>query len=304
MKILVTGSKGQVGWELRNKGVDQGLTITGVDIEEIDIADKRAVEELVGDVAADLVVNAAAYTAVDAAEENAQLAFQVNRDGPANLATACRQGKTPLVHISTDYVYGGDQEGAYGEDDPMAPLGVYAQSKADGDQAVATLLAEHVILRTAWVYGVHGHNFVKTMLRLGQEREQLSVVDDQTGCPTDAADLADAILAIAHQIRQRENMQWGVYHFCGRGQTTWYGFATEIFRLASQYETFKVKSVEPVPTSAYPTPAKRPANSVLDCSKIKRSFNIVPRTWEESLADMLERYYHNPKRSIKEERRS
>ncbi|MEN8245060.1 MAG: dTDP-4-dehydrorhamnose reductase [Thermodesulfobacteriota bacterium] len=292
MNILVTGSKGQVGWELVNRGVGTGATVTGVDIEEIDIADKRAVEKLVGNLSPDLVVNAAAYTDVDAAEENIELAFQVNRDGPANLAAACLAGKIPLIHISTDYVYGGDQEGAYVEDDPTAPLGAYAQSKAEGDRAVSGILAEHIILRTAWVYGVHGHNFVKTMLRLGRDREQLSVVDDQKGCPTDAADLAEAILDIAQQIHQMQKVPWGIYHFCSRGQTTWHGFAGEIFRLASQYETFKVESVEPVPTSGYPTPARRPANSVLDCSKINRAFNIVPRGWEQSLADMLKRYYH------------
>ena len=292
MNILVTGSKGQVGWELLNRGVGTGAIVTGVDIEEIDIADKRAVVKLVGDLSPDLVVNAAAYTAVDAAEENTELAFQVNRDGPANLAAACLAGKIPLIHISTDYVYGGDQEGAYVEDDPTAPLGAYAQSKAEGDQAVSGILAEHIILRTAWVYGVHGHNFVKTMLRLGRDREQLSVVDDQKGCPTDAADLAGAILAIAQQIHKMQKAPWGVYHFCGKGQTTWHGFAKEIFRLARQYETFKVEFVEPVPTSAYPTPARRPANSVLDCSKINRAFNIVPRAWEQSLADMLARYYN------------
>ncbi|MEK6195029.1 MAG: dTDP-4-dehydrorhamnose reductase, partial [Deltaproteobacteria bacterium] len=201
MKLLIIGSKGQVGWELQNRGVNQGMTIVGVDIEEIDIVDKKAVKKLVRDVAPDLVVNAAAYTAVDAAEENPELAFQVNREGPENLADACLEGNKPLIHISTDFVYGGDQEGAYREDAPMTPLGVYAQSKAEGDQAVTSRLAEHVILRTAWVYGVHGHNFVKTMLRLGKEKETLSIVNDQTGCPTDAADLAEAILNIARQVR-------------------------------------------------------------------------------------------------------
>jgi len=293
MKLLVTGSKGQVGRELQNRGANRGITVIGVDIEDIDIADKQAVEKLVTDVRADLVVNAAAYTAVDAAEENAELAFKVNRDGPANLAIACRTGKMPLIHISTDYVYGGDDEGAYLEDDPVAPLGVYAQSKAEGDKMVSSIIGEHIILRTAWVYGVHGHNFVKTMLRLGKEREQLSVVDDQTGCPTNAADLADAILDIAQQVPQRSDLPWGIYHYCGGGQTTWYGFAREIFKLAEQYESFTVKSVEPVPTSAYPTPARRPANSVLDCTKITQAFDIVPRPWEESLRDMLKRLYTN-----------
>ena len=295
MNILVTGSKGQVGWELLNRGAGKGATVTGVDIEEIDIADKRAVEKLVGNLSPDLVVNAAAYTAVDAAEENVELAFQVNRDGPANLAAACLAGEIPLIHISTDYVYGGDQEGTYVEDDPTAPLGVYARSKAEGDRAVSGILAEHIILRTAWVYGVHGQNFVKTMLRLGRDRERLSVVDDQKGCPTDAADLAEAILDIARQIHQMQKVPWGIYHFCSRGQTTWHGFAGEIFRLASQYETFKVESVEPVPTSGYPTPARRPANSVLDCSKINRVFSIIPPPWEQSLADMLARYYNRVK---------
>jgi dTDP-4-dehydrorhamnose reductase len=295
MKLLVTGSKGQVGWELQNRAASRGMAVVGVDIEDIDIADKQSVEKVVGTANADLVVNAAAYTAVDAAEGNAELAFKVNRDGPANLALACRAAKMPLIHISTDYVYGGDRKGAYLEDDPVAPLGIYAQSKAGGDQAVSGILAEHIILRTAWVYGVHGHNFVKTMLRLGKEREQLSVVADQAGCPTDAADLADAILDIVRQVQQGRGSPWGIYHFCGGGQTTWYGFAREIFKLAGQYDSFIVKSVAPVGTSAYPTPVRRPANSVLDCSKIARAFDIVPRPWEKSLADMLRRLYLNRK---------
>ena len=291
MKILVTGGNGQVGWELRNRGASQGYTMIGVDIEDIDIADHPAVEHLVADVGPDLVVNAAAYTNVDTAEENVEIVFQVNRDGPAYLATVCRAGSIPLIHISTDYVYGGERQGAYVEDDPMAPLGVYARSKAEGDQVVAGILTEHIILRTAWVYGVHGHNFVKTMLRLGRERERIGVVDDQTGCPTDAADLAEAILTISRQITRGRVQSWGTYHFCGGGRTTWYGFAGEIFKLAGQYETFTVKAVDAIPTSAYQTPARRPTNSVLNCSKIGRTFDIVPRPWEASLADMLQRYY-------------
>ncbi len=297
MKILVTGSKGQVGWELETRGTAQGLNIIGVDIEELDIADKDAVEDLIGDVAADLVVNAAAYTAVDLAESNPEIAYQVNRDGPANLAAACLAADTPLVHISTDYVYGGDQKAAYVEDDPVAPRGVYAESKSDGDLAVAGILTKHVILRTAWVYGVHGHNFVKTMLRFGLERERLTIVNDQTGCPTAAADVAEAILQIAGNLWHTGDSPWGTYHYCGSGKTTWFGFAKEIFKIAGQYETFKVKAVEPVPTSGFPTPAKRPLNSVLDCSKITRAFDITPRPWQESLADMLQRHYAMKRRS-------
>ncbi|MCG6910702.1 MAG: dTDP-4-dehydrorhamnose reductase [Deltaproteobacteria bacterium] len=291
MKVLVTGSKGQVGRELQNRGAEKGLTMIGVDIEEIDITDMRAVARLVEASAPDLVVNAAAYTAVDLAESNRKIAFQVNRDGPANIAAACATAGVPLIHISTDYVYGGDKEGAYTEDDPMAPLGVYAESKAAGDRQVADILRAHVIVRTAWVYSVHGHNFVKTMLRLGRDRERLTVVDDQEGCPTDAADLAAAILDIVGSFQREGDAPWGTYHYCGGGHTTWHGFASMVFEIAARYETFNVRSIQPVPTSAYPTPAKRPANSVLDCSKIKAAFGIVPPPWEKSLAGMLDRLY-------------
>jgi len=291
VKILVTGSKGQVGWELEKQGPEKGFDVIGVDIEELDITDKIATQSFVEETAVDLIVNAAAYTAVDRAEDESVAAFKVNRDGPANLASACSRAGIPLVHISTDYVYGGDRQGACREEDPVSPRGVYAESKADGDRAVVQLLENHIILRIAWVYGVHGHNFVKTMLRLGQEKDRLTVVDDQVGCPTFAADTADAILSMAEKVLHGESRAWGVYHYCGKGATSWFGFARKIFEIAGQYQSLKVGTVEPVPTSAYPTAAERPVNSVLDCSKITRTFGIAPRPWEESLAEMLERLY-------------
>jgi dTDP-4-dehydrorhamnose reductase len=232
----------------------------------------------------ELVVNCAAYTAVDRAESEPELALAVNRDGPANLAAACGKAHIPLVHISTDYVFDGSKQGPYRETDPVLPLGVYGRSKAEGDTEVRSRLREHIILRTSWVYGVHGNNFVKTMLRLGQERRVLRVVNDQQGCPTNAADLAEVILAIAGRC---DRNPWGTYHYSGKGVTTWHGLAEAIFAEAQKYTSLLVERVEPIPSAQYPTPAKRPANSVLDCSLFTSTFGIEPRPWRESLADVI-----------------
>jgi dTDP-4-dehydrorhamnose reductase len=237
------------------------------------------------------VINAAAYTAVDLAETEKKQAFEVNRDGPANLAGFCADAGIPLVHISTDYVFDGSKAGAYREDDPVAPIGVYGQSKAAGEAEVRRKIPEHLIVRTAWLYGVHGHNFVKTMLRLGREKKTLRVVDDQTGCPTYAADLARAILSMADHILAGKKTPWGTYHYCGAGSVTWCGFAQAIFKIAAKHEAFAAPSVIPITSAEYPTPVKRPANSVLDCSKIAKQFGIQPRPWIDGLADMLEALY-------------
>ena len=171
-------------------------------------------------------------------------------------------------------------------------MGVYGQSKAAGETEIRNSLKEHIVIRTAWLYGLHGNNFVKTMLRLGKEKEILSVVADQYGCPTYAADLADGILMIASQINEQRDIAWGTYHYCGKGVTSWHGFAKKIFDLATRYDRFQVKEVMPIATSQYPTPAKRPANSGMDCSLLKKIFGISLRPWQEGLADMLHRYYH------------
>jgi dTDP-4-dehydrorhamnose reductase len=267
------------------------MTLTGVDIEDLDIADGGAVSNKIRQVRPSIVINAAAYTAVDQAEIDAAAALAVNRDGPANLARACADKQIPLIHISTDYVYSGTKKGAYVEEDPVAPAGVYAKSKAAGDREVAAGLKEHIILRTAWLYSVYGHNFVKTMLRLGHEKESLRVVDDQYGCPTNAADLAEAILLISGQLRDKGRLPWGTYHYCGKGVTSWFGFAKKIFEISTKYDSFGFKTLQPVATREYPTPAPRPANSVLDCSKIDHAFGVVLCPWEESLAGMLARLY-------------
>ena len=288
MRILLTGAKGQVGWELSHLGGKHGLEILALDRSELDITHPVSVNKQVNRAGVSLVVNAAGYTAVDQAESEPEIAFAVNRDGPASLASACRKAGIPLVHISTDYVFDGQKEGPYLVTDPVSPLSVYGKSKAEGEAEVRKYLKEHFILRTGWVYGVHGDNFVKTMLRLGREREAVQVVSDQYGCPTYAADLAETILRIAAQFLSDGQVQWGTYHYCGRGVTTWHGFAEEIFRLASEYESLEVKSVEPISTAEYPTLAQRPVNSTLDCSLLEKTFGIHPQPWAESLARMLE----------------
>ena len=287
MRILITGSKGQLGWELERRGWRHGLETIAYDIDELDITDREAVEETIYQGGLSLVVNAAAYTAVDQAELEAEIAFSVNQKGPHNLALACSKAGIPLVHISTDYVFDGSKKRSYLEIDPVAPLGVYGNSKAQGEAEVRNLITEHIILRTSWVYGIHGQNFVKTMLRLGSEKETLQVVDDQYGCPTFAADLAEAILSIAARIRKGSEIPWGTYHYCGKGKTSWCGFAKAIFDIARQGDSFFVKRVEPINTADYPTRAKRPANSVLSCTLIGRQFGIYPRPWQEGLTKMI-----------------
>ena len=237
----------------------------------------------------DIVVNAAAYTAVDAAESERDLAFAINRDGPAALAEACREIGAAMVHYSTDYVYDGAKVGAYVETDPIATLSVYGASKAEGDAAIAARLDRHVILRTSWVYSAVGNNFVKTMLRLGAERDRLGIVDDQHGSPTAAADIAAATIAVCAALAAGKDDGYGVFHFCGGGTTTWHGFAREIFRRAALRGLKTPRLVEPIATEAYPTPAARPhCNSRLDCGKIAQVYGITAPPWRESLAAVLD----------------
>ncbi len=292
MKLLVIGANGQLGWEVCRKGRNQGIDITALDLPEFDITEPSAVKKAVSQTGVSLVVNASAYTAVDKAESEPELAFTVNRDGPAYLADSCAETGIPLIHISTDYVFDGSKKGPYIETEPVSPLGVYGRSKASGETKIRERLKEHIIIRTAWLYGLHGNNFAKTMLRLGKEKEVLSVVADQYGSPTYAADLADAILTIATQISQQSDVIWGTYHYCGKGVISWHDFAQVIFDLAKKYDSLMVKKLLPITTAEYPTPAKRPANSGMDCSLITKNFTIRLRPWQESIADMLHRYYH------------
>lgn len=286
--ILVTGAGGQVAWELERRAVAAGLSLKSLGISELDITDTKAVHAAVTAAAPKAVINAAAYTAVDKAESEKALAFAVNRDGPGYLAAACAARDIPLVHISTDYVFDGASKDPYLEDDLTGPLGVYGASKLAGEAAVRAFLDRHVIVRTAWVYGVHGHNFVKTMLRLGAERDVLRVVADQRGAPTFAGDLADALLVVARRLINEAPPEaaYGTFHYTGGGAVTWHGFAERIFDIAAPKLGRRPK-VEAIATEDYPTPARRPANSVLDCSKIGRVHGIMQRPWEAALQEML-----------------
>lgn len=288
--VLVAGAGGQVGWEVaRRAAASSGLSCRSFDRAGLDITDPDAVRRMVADARPAVVVNAAAYTAVDRAESDQATAFAVNRDGAGHLAAACEAHGSALIHLSTDYVFDGSKAQAYTEDDPVAPLGVYGASKLAGEEAVRRLCRRHVILRTAWVYGVHGNNFVKTMLRLGGERDTLRVVDDQHGCPTFAGDLADAIVMLATRVRAgvESDEGWGTFHCVNGGSTTWCRFARKVFALAAPAFA-RLPSVEPIATADYPTPARRPANSVLDCSRLARVHAIALRPWPDALAEMVE----------------
>jgi len=286
-KILVVGRTGQVAHELRRAAWPAGFVVEFLERPQIDLARLDEARDVVLSMRPSLVVNAAAYTAVDAAEADRDTAFAVNRDGPAVLADTCREIGAALIHYSTDYVFDGAQPGAYVEDDPVCPLSVYGASKAEGDSAIGARLDRHVILRTSWVYSPVGHNFVKTMLRLGAERDRLGIVDDQRGSPTAAADIAAATIAICAALAGGREDGFGTFHFCGGGTTSWHGFARAIFAGAAERGLQTPRAVEPIASEAYPTPAPRPRNSRLDCGKIARVYGIIAPPWQESLSGCL-----------------
>lgn len=289
MRLLVTGCHGQVGTELMRQGAALGHTMLGMDVAQLDIADALAVQCALVDMKPDVVINAAAYTAVDKAESDPDMAFAVNRDGPANLAVSCEQHGIPLLHYSTDYVFDGSKQGGYVESDPVAPLGVYGESKLAGENAVRASCSQYLIFRTSWVFSAHGHNFVKTMLRLGSERESLGVVADQVGKPTSAAELARVTL----MILSHDHQAWGVYHLAQPDATSWHGFAESIFTEGrKQGMPLKLVSLNAIATVDYPTPARRPANSELNCSQLEQTFKLSVRPWQESLAEVIEELKH------------
>lgn len=289
MKLLLLGGNGQVGRELRRSLPPLGdvlvATRDGVDADAL--ADFDAPESLavvIAQIQPDVVVNAAAYTAVDKAETDAEAAFRINAEAPAAIARACAANGALLVHYSTDYVFDGSAMQPYREDDATAPLGVYGASKLAGEQAVRESGARHAILRTAWVYAAHGRNFLQTMLRLANERDELRVVADQFGAPTPAAWIADATA----QLIGRGVAESGTWHLTAAGETNWHGFATAIIDEAHALGLVPRKpQVAAIPTSAYPTPAQRPAYSVLDTAKLHRDFGIVPPDWREGLRTTL-----------------
>lgn len=280
--ILITGANGQLGRELQLRLSDRDdFEMLVTDVDELDITDVDAIDAYFASHAIDCVVNCAAYTAVDAAEDNVELCRRLNATAPTLLARACARKGARMIHISTDYVLGGDGHRPYREDDEPHPLGVYGLTKLEGERGVIEALPEAVILRTAWLYSPHGKNFVKTMLKLGRTLETLRVVVDQVGTPTYALDLADCIVAVLTAT------DWhpGIYHVSDEGAISWYDFTMAIHRLAGITEC----RVSPCMTSEYPTRATRPHYSVLDKSKFKATFGVTLPHWEVSLRHCLQR---------------
>ncbi len=282
MKVLVTGAKGQLGKETVLALEAKGEIVIAIDREELDFSIPEQVAEGIANHRADWVINCAAYTQVDKAEEDRDLAFLVNRDSARAVAEGVQSTGGRLLHVSTDFIFGGDQSHPYKEEDAANPLGVYGQSKWEGEKAVQDVIPNALIVRTAWVYGVHGHNFVKTILRVAAERDELCVVDDQIGTPSWTADIFKAMWSLIQADAT------GTYNFSNEGVASWYDFAQEIVGQAKQLGMpVKVEQVKPIPTEAYPLPAKRPVYSVMNKVRIRSVLDYNIPHWRQSLSSML-----------------
>ncbi|MBD9443988.1 dTDP-4-dehydrorhamnose reductase [Rhizobium sp. RHZ01] len=289
MRIAVTGKQGQVVSALLERGPVAGVEIVAVGRPELDLVDRASIRAVLSQIKPDVIVSAAAYTAVDKAESEEALAFVVNAEGPTAIAEVANELGVPIVHLSTDYVFSGDKPGLYVETDATGPVSVYGRSKLAGEEGVATANPNHVILRTAWVYSPFGANFVKTMLRLAETRDALNVVADQRGTPTSALDIADAVIALAKRLCADSDQKLrGVFHLTGSGEATWADFAEAIFAWL-QVKRGKVVSVRRITTADYPTPAARPANSRLSNDKLKQAYGIVLPDWRVSARVVLDR---------------
>lgn len=276
MKVLVTGVRGQLGYDVVNELEKRGLEAIGVDIQEMDITDEASVNSVIGEAAPDAVIHCAAYTAVDAAEDNVEICRKVNADGTQNIANMCKKLDIPMIYISTDYVFDGQGERPWLPDDERAPLNVYGQTKYEGELAVQNTLDKYFIVRIAWVFGVNGKNFIKTMLNLGKTRDHLTVVNDQFGSPTYTYDLARLLVDMI------QTDKYGIYHATNEGICTWYEFACEIFKQAGLNV-----SVAPVTADQYPAKAKRPSNSRMSKDKLEENgFEKLP-TWQDALKRYL-----------------
>lgn len=277
MKVFVTGVRGQLGYDVVKELEKRGMEAVGVDIQEMDITDKHSVDSVIGEAAPDAVIHCAAYTAVDAAEDNEELCRRVNAEGTQNIANKCKKLNIPMIYISTDYVFDGEGTRPWEPEDERNPLNIYGQTKYEGELAVQNTLEKYFIVRIAWVFGLNGKNFVKTMLNLGKTRDHLTVVNDQFGSPTYTYDLARLLVDMIGTDK------YGVYHATNEGICTWYEFACEIFRMAG----VDVK-VDPVTADQYPAKAKRPSNSRMSKEKLtENGFEKLP-TWQDALKRYLE----------------
>lgn len=279
MVVLVTGAGGQLGQALQSIAQKYPeIAFVFCDSKTIDITKPEHIEQVFNQFQPDFCINAAAYTAVDKAESEPQQARLINVVGAKNIAESCKKYDSVLLHISTDFVFDGTKNSPYNESDSTHPKGVYGQTKLDGEIAIQETWHKHIIIRTSWVYSQFGHNFMKTMLRLAKERSEISVVNDQTGTPTNAVDLAEVLVKIINEHSKLNTEHFGIYNFSNEGQCTWYDFAKAIF----EKNQLDIK-VHAIPTSSFPTPAQRPAYSVLDKSKIKSVFGVEINPWKTSL---------------------
>lgn len=284
MKILITGAQGQVGSELAKQAIKKKFQVFPPTHAQLDITQTQQISDALANCTPDVVINAAAYTAVDAAENNAKLAFTVNSEGPGLLAQICARQNIPLIHLSTDYIFSGNQTIPYKEEDIANPINTYGQSKLAGETAIREHWDRHLILRVSGIFSSQGNNFVKTILRLAQEKDQLSIVHDQMTCPTSAVDICQAILFLCENLKAN---LWGTYHYCSIEPTSWYHFAEAILLHATNYKTLKTKKLLPVASHDYPTRAKRPAYSVLNCSKLKSQWNLDQSSWQTGLIETV-----------------
>jgi dTDP-4-dehydrorhamnose reductase len=288
MRMAITGKHGQVVSSLVAVGPRLGLEIVPVGRPEIDLLVPETISRALVDVRPDIIVNAAAYTAVDQAEKEPKQAMAVNARGAGIVAEAARKRDVPLIQLSTDYVFDGAKPRPYNEADPVAPINIYGATKLAGERAVIAATENHVILRTAWVYSPYGKNFVRMMLNLAQTRDELRIVADQCGCPTYAHDIAVGMVSIARNLleRPKDKELRGIFHLAGTGATNWAEFASAIFE-PNRAMGKKAPKITPITTADYPTPARRPANSRLDCSKLARVHGVRLPSWRESLKDCL-----------------
>ena len=290
MKLLVAGTTGQLARSLIENADRHGIDLLALGRPRLDLTDSGSITRAIMQTMPDFVINAVAYTAVDEAEKDSESVFAINRDGAAALAKKCAQHDIPIIHISTDYVFDGLKPSPYIETDQTGPSGIYGHSKLEGEIMVAGVNPHHIILRTSWLYSPFGHNFVKTMLHLAQTHNEVNVVDDQLGNPTYAPHLATGILKLVEQLHSGDlsNEPWGIYNMTGAGQTTWCGFAREIFLYSTKLGGPSA-IIHPVTTPEYPTPAKRPANSRLDCSKLSGTFGTTLPDWRTGTAECITR---------------
>ncbi|MEZ5946300.1 MAG: dTDP-4-dehydrorhamnose reductase [Hyphomonas sp.] len=290
-RILVVGGAGQVARALTEAEAPEGIHVIARGRPQLDILDAACIDAALDDVSPRLVVNAAAYTAVDQAESDQAACTALNVDAPGALAAATARRGIPIIHLSTDYVFDGSKEGPYVETDLVAPLGVYGRSKLVGEGRVAAANPAHVILRTAWVYSPFGKNFVKTMLRVGAGRDELGVVHDQRGNPTSAADIADGILTVATRLLSGDPAApAGIYHMTAGGEASWAEFAEHIFACSAEVGG-PVARVKRITTAEYPTPVKRPANSRLACGQLKQTFGVALPDWRDSTRTCVNRLF-------------